>query len=200
MFICKNNYPNWVIKQILTQVEKQQKRNNMNNNNNDDSNTNNENEGNSQMSEKKLSFITLPYKEQQGGKVLKSFRRTLLVYTGTKLSSNFQLKDKKKFGHKHDSVYYVKCPECQEDYIGEIGTRLHERICDHSGKNSKSYMLKLSLENDHKNVSFEDFRILWIGYNNSKVKRKISEALFIKELRPSLNTQETSLPLLLYNE
>ena len=173
----------------------------MNNNNNDDSNTNNENEGNSQMSEKKLSFITLPYKEQQGGKVLKSFRRTLLVvYTGTKLSSNFQLKDKKKFGHKHDSVYYVKCPECQEDYIGEIGTRLHERICDHSGKNSKSYMLKLSLENDHKNVSFEDFRILWIGYNNSKVKWKISEALFIKELRPSLNTQETSLPLLLYNE
>ena len=97
-------------------------------------------------------------------------------------------------------IYYVKCPECQEDYIGEIGTRLHERICDHSGKNSKSYMLKLSLENDHKNVSFEDFHILWIGYNNSKVKRKISEALFIKELRPSLNTQETSLPLLLYNE
>ena len=63
MFICKNNYPNWVIKQILTQVEKQQKRNNMNNNNNDDSNTNNENsftnENNSQMSEKQLPLITV---------------------------------------------------------------------------------------------------------------------------------------------
>ena len=56
MFIYKNNYPRLVIKQILTQVEKQQERNNMNNNNNDDSNTNNENsftnENNSQMSEK----------------------------------------------------------------------------------------------------------------------------------------------------
>ena len=215
IFISKNNYPRWVIKQILTQTEKQQERNNMNNNNNDDSNTNNENsftnENNSQMSGKQLSFITLPHKGQQGEKVLKSFKTTLhrslpnnieakVVYTGTKLGSNFQIKDKTKFDHKHDLVYYVKCPECQEDYIGEIGRRLHERICDHSGKDSKSHMLKHSLESKHKQVSFEDFRILRNGYTNSKIKRKISEALFIKELRLSLNTQETCVPLLLYND
>ena len=56
-------------------MEKQQDRNNMNNSNNDDTNTNNEdsftNENNSQMAEKQLSFITLPYKGQQGEKVLK---------------------------------------------------------------------------------------------------------------------------------
>ena len=67
---------------------------------NDGSNTNNENsftnENNSQMSEKQLSFITLPHKGQQGEKVLKSFKATLhrslpnniktkVVYTGTKL-------------------------------------------------------------------------------------------------------------------
>ena len=122
------------------------------------------------------------------------------MHSGTKLGSNFQIKDKTKFDHKHDLVYYVECPECQEDYIGEIGRRLHERICDHSGKDSKSHMLKHSLENNHKQVSFEDFHILRNGYTNSKIKRKISEALFIKELRPSLNTQETSVPLLLYND
>ena len=38
------------------------------------------------------------------------------------------------------------------------------------------------------------------GYTNSKFEQKISEALFIKELRPSLNTQEISVPLLLYND
>ena len=163
------------------------------------------------MSEKQLSFITLPQKGQWGEKVLKSFKTTLhrslpnntetkVVYTGTKLSFNFQIKDKTKFDHKHDLVYYVKCPECQEDYIGEIGRRLHERICDHSGKDSKSHMLKHSLENNHKQVSFEDFRILQNRYTNSKIKRKISEALFIKELRPSLNTQETCVRLLLYND
>ena len=46
---------------------------------------------------------------------------TKIVYTGTKLGFNFQIKDKTKFYHKHDLVYYVKCPECQEDYIREIG-------------------------------------------------------------------------------
>ena len=61
-------------------------------------------------------------------------------------------------------------------------------------------MLKHSLENNHKQVSFEDFRILRNGYTNRKFKQKILEALFIKELRPSLNTQETSVPLFLYNE
>ena len=186
----------------------------MNNNNNDHSNTSNENsftnESNSQMSEKQLSFITLSYKGQQSEKVLKSFKTALhrslpnnietkIVYTRTKLGSNFQIKDKTKFDHKYDLVYYVKCPECQEDYIGEIGRRLHERICDHSGKDSKSHMLKHSLENNHKQVSFEDFRIIQNGYTNSKFKQKISEELFIKELCSSLNTQETPVPLLLYN-
>ena len=43
-----------------------------------------------------------------------------------------------------------------------MSRRLHwrdERICDHSGKDSNSLMLKNYLENNHKQVSFEDFRI-----------------------------------------
>ena len=71
--------------------------------------------------------------------------------------------------------------ECQEDYIGEPGRRLHERICDHSGKDRKSHILKHSLENNHKHVSFENFCILRTCYTNSKFKQKISEVLFIKE-------------------
>ena len=117
MFIYQNNYPRWVINQI---VEKQQERNNMNNYNIGDSNTNNENcltnENDSRMSGKQLSFITLPYKGQQGEKVLKSFKTTLhrsltnnietkVLYAGTRMGSNFQIKDKTKFDHKHDLVY-----------------------------------------------------------------------------------------------
>ena len=30
-----------------------------------------------------------------------------MVYTETKLGSNFQIKDKTKFNHNHDLVYYV---------------------------------------------------------------------------------------------
>ena len=57
------------------------------------------------------------------------------LYSGTKLSSKFQLKDQAKKDPQH-VVYYVKCPEeqCTEDYTGETGRRLIERVKDHSGK------------------------------------------------------------------
>ena len=75
MFVYKNNYPLLGYKANINTREKQQERSNINNSNNDDTKTNNEdsftNESNSQMSEKQLSFITLPYKGQQGEKVLK---------------------------------------------------------------------------------------------------------------------------------
>ena len=87
-----------------------------------------------------------------------------------KLGSNFQIKGKAKFDHKYDLVYCVKCPPCQEDYT--LDSRLHERIRDHNGKDSKSHMLKHSLENNHKHVSFEDFRVPQNGYTNSKFKQK----------------------------
>ena len=133
-FIYKNKYSCCVIKQILTQLEKKQEKNNgSNNNNNNYRNTDNESsftkEKNSHMSEKQVSFIRLPKKGQEGEKVIKSFQTGLhkslpnniekkVVYTGTSLGSNFQVKDKTKFDHKNDLVYYGKCPECHEDYIG----------------------------------------------------------------------------------
>ena len=62
--------------------------------------------------------------------------KTSTAYSGTKLSSKFQLKDQTKKYHQHDAVYYAKCPEEQstEDYTGEAGRRLIERVKDHSGK------------------------------------------------------------------
>ena len=62
---------------LILPIEKKQKRNNGNNNNNsnyDDSNSINDNsfrnENNCQTPKKQLLFITLPYKGQQGEKVI----------------------------------------------------------------------------------------------------------------------------------
>ena len=127
-------------------MKKKQKRNNGNNNNNsnyDDSNSINDNsfinENICQTPKKQLSFITLSYKGQEGEKVIKSLKtglhkslpnniETKLAYTRTKLDYNFEIKNKTKFNHKHDLVDYVKCPDCNEDYVGEIGKSLHKRI------------------------------------------------------------------------
>ena len=126
----------------------------------------------------KSSYHSLHYhtKDDKVKKFLNPSRQLYIDLYQITQSSNFQIKDKTKFHHKHDLVYYVKCPECQEDYIGEIGRRLHEWICDHSGKNNKSHMLKHYLEINHKQVSFEDFHILRNGHTNNKIKRKILEA------------------------
>ena len=59
-------------------------------------------------------------------KILPDKHKATLVYTGTKLVSNFNIKDITKKERKHDLVYIVKCPEetCNETYNGETGRRL----------------------------------------------------------------------------
>ena len=44
-----------------------------------------------------------------------------------------------------------------------------------------------------------DYKIVGTGYRNNTMKRKLSEALLMKELKPILNKQEKSLPLKLFN-
>ena len=47
--------------------------------------------------------------------------------------------------------------------------------------------------------SVKGFMILGTNYKKKKFRRKISESLYIKEKRSSLNTQEKSVPLKLFN-
>ena len=52
----------------------------------------------------------------------------------------FLLNDKTKFKHQHDVVYYLKSSEpfCGDNYVGETGRRIKERIKDHSGRDHAS--------------------------------------------------------------
>ena len=118
--------------------------------------------------------------------------KTRVTYTGQKLSTKLQIKNKTKDQHKHDLVYYSKYPEptCHEDYLGETGRRIIERSADHCGKDKQSHLLRHALNNNHKIVDLKDFKIIDSSYHNNRFKRKISEALYIKQYKPSLNTQE----------
>ena len=131
-------------------------------------------------------LLMLAYKGEVGEATLKSLRNTLksvipanntckIIYTGTKLASKFNIKDKISKEHKHDLIYKAQCPDlnCDETYIGEIGRRFSERIIDHSGRDD--------------------------GCKNNKIKRKLAKALHIKHERPTLNVQEQSVPLKLFN-
>ena len=61
-----------------------------------------------------------------------------------------------------------------------------------------SHKLKHSREEGHTHVWDKDVKVLGNNYR-SAFKRKISEALFIKQLKPSLNVKEKSIRLHLYN-
>ena len=104
-------------------------------------------------------------------------------------------------GVKHDLVYDVKCtePSSHDNYVGETGRRITERIKDHSGRDHTSHMVKHNVETSHTDVNTANFKIIDMNFSNNKRKQKIAESLWIKDLRPTLNVQEKSIPLRLFN-
>ena len=85
-------------------------------------------------------------------------------------------------------MYQVKCS-------AESARRIIERVKDHGGRDAKSYVLKYSSEKEHVEVTHEDFNIIGSNFKNNNLKRKIAEALLIKQKRPSLNAQDQSVEL-----
>ena len=66
---------------------------------------------------------------------------------------------------------------------------------DHIGIDTKSHIVRHCLNSNHGTVNIENFKILNIGYNNNTYKRRISEALFVKQYCPCLNVHDNSVPL-----
>ena len=49
--------------------------------------------------------------------------KTCITYEGTKLSTQSPVKDRTKFEHRHNLVYFGRCPNTtwNETYVGETG-------------------------------------------------------------------------------
>ena len=201
VFQKHNNYTKWMMKQVAKQVKDQNIQSNA------DGGSSNKLPSNS-----KSFTLLLPYTGQKGEHLTRSLRKdmhrtlpenfqTRIFYTGTKLGTKFNnIKDPVKKSHQHDVVYYTTCPEpgCVEDYIGETGRPLNERVIDHNGRDKMSHLYKHSQESNHACVSLSDFKIIDSNFQNQKFKRKIVESLLIRETQSSLNTQEMSIPLKLF--
>ena len=198
-----NNYPMWVINQIIKQVEHKHTQQNL---------VDNIAENNEPSVENKKHLLLLPYRGRKDNYVIKSLKKQIskllpenvkaqVTYTGTKLGTCFNLKDQTKFEHKNDIIYHGKCPaeECPDNYIGETKRRMSERISDHNGRDISSYLLKHVIESGHRHITGENFKIINNGFRNNTLKRRIAESLLIKEKKPTLNKQEQSLKLKLYN-
>ena len=49
------------------------------------------------------------------------------------------------------------------------------------------------------NIDLDNIKVIDSGYHNNRFKRKIFEALYIKQYKPMLNTQEQSISLQLFD-
>ena len=148
VFLEINDFPIWVIKQIFAEVEQKYKPQNI-----EDSYSNviNTESGNIRH------LLVLPYQGEQGSRLVNSLKRIITKllpkatqlefgFTGSKLSTNFQIKDKTKFEHNHDVVYLGTCPEnnYSDNYVGESARLISERTIDHGGRDQNSHLLKHS--------------------------------------------------------
>ena len=206
VLVMKNNFPIRVVKKILNE-EKQK----IDNKNNADKNKHTIQTDVKFESKDKSHLLLLPYQGEKGLHLTKSLKRNLksllpstvkanIGFTGKKLSTCFQIKNQTKFEHKHDIIYLASCPEdnCTKNYTGESGHWISERIIDHNGRDQKSHIYKRSSEKLHFHTN--SFKIIGNGFKNNTFKRKVSEALLIKQIKPSRNVQEKSIKLKLFNQ
>ena len=120
------------------------------------------------------------------------------------LSHLFTFKDKIPNGLRSCVVYHFKCRCCSPSYVGQTVRHLHTRVCEHLGisaltgnKSSKTKLTSIlqHLNNTGHTASLDVFKI--ISSCPSSDELMIHESLLISKLKPSLNVQGSSFPLLL---
>ena len=72
------------------------------------------------------------------------------------------------------------------------------RTEEHGGKDKQLWIYKHSATTKHPCAKDEDFEILASNYPDRR-RRKLAEAMYIRDLKPSLNQQKESYKLALFN-
>ena len=202
VFSEKNSYPKQVTNQIIDdEIEKERQ-----------SNTQRQDEStDAEQDDTEHIHLNLPYGGKNGQNLMRKLQRNVekglkgkvklrTTYTPCKLGSRFPVKDKTKLIHRHNVTYHIRCAnkKCKSHYTGETKRRILPRTSEHNSKDKKSHVLIHSKKTKHRRVFLQNVKILGSGYRTN-FRRKISEALYIKELKPDLNVQKEAYKLKLFN-
>ena len=208
VFTVINGYPKYLVESMLQKFEEANKEHP------DTDKTTSTDSTESQKAEdenvKPTIILKVPFRGKEGQTLVKrldeSLKQTLkdklkyrIVHTGTKISRYFSLKDKISDSHLSNIIYRYPCrnKKCRDDYVGETGRRKTIRTGEHAGKDKQSEILKHTEKTRHPRAKDEGFEILATNYPN-RIKRKLAEAMFIRDLKPTLNRQKDSFKLHLF--
>ena len=203
VFIEINGYPPHLVTSLLKKANEKSK----GESNNPEENPEDTNED---PTESKLLMIKVPYAGKTGENIVDSLKNSLkrnlptnikcrIVQTGTKLSTRFNIKDAVDKKHLSNFIYRRKCKnkKCKGSYVGETARRRTVRTEEHGGKDKNSWIFKHSSTTKHPRAKDQDFEILATNYGDRR-KRKLAEAMFIRDLKPTLNKQKESFKLALF--
>lgn len=85
-------------------------------------------------------------------------------------------------------------------YMAETAKRQCKNVAGLASRHTKSHIVRCCLNSGHETVIIENFEIFNVEYNkNNTYRRTISEALLMKQYCPSLQVQDKSVPLELFN-
>ena len=201
-FIETNGYPRNLVKSVLNKFR---------NNNLDDTTDTNEVPEDAPEPERKTTLtMKVPYAGKTGENIIKNLKTTLsrdlpdniecrIVQTGTKLSTKFNIKDQLDEKHLSNFIYRHKCAnkKCKDSYVGETARRRTIRTAEHGGKDKNSWIYKHSSSTKHPRAKDPQFEVLASNYANRR-KRRLAEAMYIRDLKPTLNIQKESYKLALF--
>jgi len=213
VFCELNDYPTHIVRKTIEEERTREQQRAESNDaaeeeENDDENDN-DNDNDSDDEEKVL-YINLPFAGSTGENLIKKLRQDIerksknlkirVTYTPTKLGSKFAIKDKTKNDDQHNVTYHVSCgnKKCNSSYVGQTRCRIIKRTTQHNNKDNASHVLIHSKATKHRRVTMKNVKILGRRYK-SDFKRRISESLFIKKIKPDLNKQKDAFRLKLYN-
>ncbi|CAH3114554.1 unnamed protein product, partial [Pocillopora meandrina] len=143
--------------------------------------------------------VSIPFKDQVSANIAKRQMRDLSskigidvqpVYTSKKLEQDLKLKEIKPcIVSQHSVVYCFKCDLSDSNYVGYTTHHLFQRITDH-----RYSAIGRHLRDAHGNIDLlneSQFRML--KKCGTKWDCLVYEMLYIRTIRPNLNTQSDSI-------
>ena len=142
--------------------------------------------------------IVLPFKDQIAGNAVRRPLRDLSDKIAVTLQPIFVSKMliKPSIASQHCVVYKLACDLCDADYVGYTARHLHQRIAEHKYSAIGKHLFEV--HGDKILLNEDQFRVLDLKKCRGKFDCLVYETLFIKELRPSLNTQSDSISAKLF--
>ena len=129
-----------------------------------------------------------------------------VFFNNYKIKNFTNHKEKLNFSFESVVVYEYTCPSCLQAYVGSSIQTISSRIADHKGvsirtsqpfsRPSFSAIRSHCREVCDTLIKTDDFKILYRGKTETDIR--IAESMLIKKLKPNLNNNLSSHPLLFY--